>query len=79
MNYEKISFPEVLTYYICTDENGQLMPNKYGSVTPTSVMSVNVPLEQILKFTDFNLWKTELAMYNITVALDEDNNWYKIE
>ena len=79
MNYEKISFPEVLTYYICTDVNSQLINNKFGSVSPTNVMSVNIPIEQIQQYTDFNLWKTELAMYNITVALDENNNWYKIE
>ena len=79
MNYDKIIYPEFLTYYICTDANGQLINDKFGSVSTNEIMAVNIPIEQILQYTDFNLWKTELAMYNITVALDENNNWYKIE
>ena len=67
MNYDKIIFPNVETFYIF-ENNGAIV---YGSVMPENVLSTKVPIEDIQQFTDVSLWKAELALHGITV---EDNN-----
>ena len=77
MDLNKIEFPNPPIYYIVLRELNQAQPTSYGYINSDQVLATSA--EHIQQFTDFNLWKDELYSYGITVALDEDNNWYKVE
>jgi hypothetical protein len=77
MTLNKIEFPELPIYYIILRELDQTTPTSYGYINSDQVLATSA--EHIQQFTDFNLWKTELATYGITVALNEEGNWYKVE
>ena len=77
MDLNKIEFPNPPIYYIVLRELNQAQPTSYGYINSDQVLATSA--EHIQQFTNFNLWKTELATYGITVALNEEGNWYNVE
>ena len=76
MNNNKIEFPKPPVYYIVKRDLNQSFPDAYDFLKSEEVLAVNVKLENIKKFTDFDSWKVELETYGILVELDDDGNWF---
>lgn len=77
MNINKIEFPNPPVYYILRRSLSQPQPTDYNFLKTDQVLATTA--KYIQPFEDFNLWKIELATYGITVQLNSDGKWYKIE
>ena len=74
---QEIRFPEKITYYIGKPTNRHKIPSIYGSSEPNQLTSIRY--NSLLTYDNFTDWQTYLSGYGISVELDSDNNWYKID